>query len=169
MKRLIVGIFVASCALTGLPGIAAAQCEGGPTVAGMYAPNGVYIPGHCAYTNATTPGQLYPSGAQPGVTSNPAAGLSALPGQLNPTGPLPGSGTGLGPAPGYYSSAYAAPAAPGALVAPAAPGTLVAPSAGNQTNLAYNFSLPAAPPREPTASPPPAASDDGVVFSYPNQ
>jgi len=155
MKRLIVGAIAAGCILTGLPGSAAAQCEGGPTVTGMYGPNGVYVPAHCAYTNPTTPGQLYPSGAQPGVTTNPVAGLSALPGQLLPTGSLPGA---VGPAPAYYSSNPLVPIVPGALVAP---GT------AEQMNPAYNFSLPAAPPRETAVSQPPPDSDN-VVISFPN-
>ena len=158
MKRLIIGAIAASCALTGLPGIAAAQCEGGPTVAGRYGPNGVYIPGGCLYTNPTTPGQLYPSGAQPGVTTNPAAGLSALPGQRSLTGPLPVASTDLGPAPGYVAPLVGSPVVPGALVAPIT---------GDPSHPAYTFTLPAAPPRETNVVQPPADSDD-VVIAYPN-
>lgn len=157
MKRLIVGVIAAGCVLTGLPGSAAAQCEGGPTITGMYAPNGVYVPAHCAYTNPTTPGQLYPSGAQPGVTTNPVAGLSALPGQVVPTGSLPAN-TAVNPAPPYYSSNG---------ILPTVPGVTIGTTAADQQNLAYNFSLPAAPPREGTAPLPVDAPN--VVVSYPNE
>jgi hypothetical protein len=63
-KRL-VGVLCGALTLAFLPGVAAAQCEGGTTVGGMYAPDGTYIPGHCVETNPATRGQMYPSGAQP--------------------------------------------------------------------------------------------------------
>jgi hypothetical protein len=72
-----------------MAGSAAAQCEGGVTVAGHYLPNGVYMSGGCAYTNPTTPGQLYPSGAQPVPSTNPADGGSRLPGQIQPSDLIP--------------------------------------------------------------------------------
>src|SRR4051794_10334944 len=91
MKRASFGFVIASLAWVLLPQAVAAQCEGGSTLAGHYLPNGSYWPGGCAYTNSTTPGQLYPSGAQPVPSTNPAAGASALPGQRVATGQLPGA------------------------------------------------------------------------------
>ncbi|HEY7066324.1 MAG TPA: hypothetical protein VII06_32930 [Chloroflexota bacterium] len=188
MKSLIVSVIAASCALLGVPQIAAAQCEGGPTIAGMYGPNGVYIPTHCAYTNPTTPGQLYPSGAEPIPSTNPAAGGSALPGQPYLSGPAPVNSTDLGPAPSYVATpsltgggALPGTVVPGSVV-PGSTGTTVAPgvAAGavgpnvgsvaspDQGNLAYGYSLPAAPPREGAVEAPPA-DDDSVTVAYPNQ
>ena len=88
MKPLSLGVVLASALWLLVPQGAAAQCEGGLTVAGHYLPNGTYWPGGCAYTNFTTPGQMYPSGAQPLPSTNPAAGASALPGQRVATGQL---------------------------------------------------------------------------------
>jgi hypothetical protein len=92
MKPLSLGFVLASALWLLLPQAAAAQCEGGLTVAGHYLPNGTYWPGGCGYTNSTTPGQMYPSGAQPLPSTNPAAGASALPGQRVATGQLPVTG-----------------------------------------------------------------------------
>jgi len=89
MKRAILGFIIASAALAFLPGVAAAQCEGGTSTAGFYTTNGSYLPGGCAFTSSTTPGQMYPSGAQPWPSTNPGLGVSALPGQPVATGLLP--------------------------------------------------------------------------------
>jgi hypothetical protein len=96
MKPLSLGLILASALWLLVPPSAAAQCEGGLTVAGRYLPNGTYWPGGCAYTNSTTPGQMYPSGAQPLPSTNPAAGASALPGQRVATGQLPVTGGDFG-------------------------------------------------------------------------
>ena len=81
-----------------------------------------------------------------------------------PTGSLPAA---VSPAPAYYSSNAIAPVVPGALVAPGTapvvPGALVSPGTAEQMNPAYNFSLPAAPPRDTAVSQPPPDSDDIVV------
>jgi hypothetical protein len=100
MKRASLGFVIASLAWVLLPHAVAAQCEGGTTLAGRYLPNGGYSPGGCAYTNSTTPGQLFPSGAQPAPSTNPAAGASALPGQRVATGLLPVTAADLGAYPG---------------------------------------------------------------------
>jgi hypothetical protein len=135
MRRFAISIVAASFVALVLPHVAAAQCEGGTSVAGFYARDGSYIPGHCAYTNPTTPGQLYPSGAQPMPSTDPAQGASRLPGQVYPSGPLPVNSTDLGPAPGYVSTdplrgpgvaAYGPSLGPGA---PVAAGTGVVPPA----------------------------------------
>src|SRR4051794_33479251 len=105
MKRASFGFVIASLAWVLLPQAVAAQCEGGSTLAGHYLPSGSYWPGGCAYTNSTTPGQLYPSGAQPVPSTNPAAGASALPGQRVATGLLPVTAGDLG---GYPTSGLAA-------------------------------------------------------------
>jgi len=89
MKAVSLGLVLASVVWVLQPQLAAAQCEGGSTQAGHYLLNGSYWPGGCSFTNPTTPGQLYPSGAQPVPSTNPAAGASALPGQRVPTGQLP--------------------------------------------------------------------------------
>lgn len=94
----------ASVALALVPGLVSAQCEGGSTVAGFYLRDGSYVPGRCATTNPTMPGQLYPSGAQPFPSTNPAAGASRLPGQVFPSGLLPVNSSDLGPAPGFVST-----------------------------------------------------------------
>src|SRR5438067_8720779 len=99
MKRFAVGVAAASLAFVFVPRMAAAQCEGGVTVAGHYTPEGAYVPGGCAYTNPTTPGQLYPSGAQPAPSTNPAQGGSRLPGQDQPSDLIPVNSSDLGPAP----------------------------------------------------------------------
>jgi len=125
MRRFAVGILAAACAAVVLPHAAAAQCEGGPTVAGFYTRDGGYLPGHCAYTNPTTPGQLYPSGAQPVPSTNPAQGASRLPGQVAASGLLPVSSSDLGPAPSYVNTA---PLQGGGVAA-------VAPSVGPGTPL----------------------------------
>jgi hypothetical protein len=199
MKRIVASLVTAGCALVCLPLVAAAQCEGGPTITGMYGPGGVYVPAHCAYTNPTTPGQLYPSGAQPLPSTNPATGASALPGQRYLSGLLPVNNSDLGPAPSYVSSPSLAPgglpvAGPNGGIATtttsaiastglpgqfpqtgvpaltgnrAVPGALVGPLF-DQPNLAYSFSLPAAPPRESPVPQLPADSD-AVTLGYPNQ
>jgi len=102
--RFAVSIVAASLAAVALPHAAAAQCEGGTTVAGFYTSGGSYVPGGCATTNPTTPGQLYPSGAQPVPSTNPALGASRLPGQLYPSGLLPVNSSDLGPAPSFVST-----------------------------------------------------------------
>ncbi|HLH24915.1 MAG TPA: hypothetical protein VK066_20530 [Chloroflexota bacterium] len=135
MKRIVVGILAASFAAVILPQAAAAQCEGGVTVGGFYARDGTYVPGHCEYTNPTTPGQLYPSGAEPLPTTNPAAGASRLPGQRDASGLLPVNSSDLGPAPSYVTtdplqSGGVATAGPSV-----GPGTPVAPSVGPGTVL----------------------------------
>jgi hypothetical protein len=89
MKRAILSFIIGSAALAILPGVAAAQCEGGTSTTGFYTTNGSYVPGGCAFTSSTTPGQMYPSGAQPLPSTNPALGVSALPGQPVATGLLP--------------------------------------------------------------------------------
>ena len=104
MKRFAVGVAAASLAFVFVPRMAAAQCEGGVTVAGHYTPEGAYVPGGCAYTNPTTPGQLYPSGAQPAPSTNPAQGGSRLPGQDQPSDLIPVNSSDLGPAPSLVSN-----------------------------------------------------------------
>jgi len=99
MKPLSLGLVLASAFWLLLPHGAAAQCEGGTTLAGQYLRNGAYWPGGCAFTNPTTPGQMYPSGAQPVPSTNPAAGASALPGQRVATGQLPVTDGDWGPYP----------------------------------------------------------------------
>src|SRR5712692_10190776 len=96
MKAASLGFVIASVAWLLLPQAAAAQCEGGSTLAGHFLPNGSYWPGGCASTSPTTPGQMYPSGAQPLPSTNPAAGASALPGQRVATGQSPVTGGDLG-------------------------------------------------------------------------
>ena len=89
-----------------LPGIAAAQCEGGTSGAGYYLRSGAYVPGGCSYTNATTPGQLYPSGAQPQGSTNPAltGGLATSRPSAGP-GVAPAGGTGVATLPPNTSTA----------------------------------------------------------------
>ncbi|HEY7060693.1 MAG TPA: hypothetical protein VII06_04380 [Chloroflexota bacterium] len=103
LRRIVVGVLAAGFAAIVLPHAAAAQCEGGVTVTGLYARDGSYVPTHCAYTNPTTPGQLYPSGAEPVPSTNPAQGASRLPGQVYPSGLLPVNSSDLGPAPSYVN------------------------------------------------------------------
>jgi len=104
MNRFAAGILAAGVAAVLMPHAAAAQCEGGTTTAGFYTRGGSYVPGGCATTNPTTPGQLYPSGAQPFPSTNPAQGASRLPGQLYPSGLLPVNSSDLGPAPSFVST-----------------------------------------------------------------
>src|SRR5438067_1880692 len=96
MRRALLGSLAVAGAIVFFPGAATAQCEGGQSTAGYYMRNGGYAPGGCAYTNSTTPGQLYPSGAQPLPSTSPAQGLSALPGQQVATGLLPVTSGDLG-------------------------------------------------------------------------
>ena len=91
-RRLVVSV-VGALAVAASADVAAAQCEGGTTLAGYYLRNGSYVPGHCAATNLQTPGQLYPSGAQPAPSTNPALAASRLPGQPLATGLIPVGGT----------------------------------------------------------------------------
>jgi len=105
MKRIARGLLFAGLTVALGPGLAMAQCEGGSSVSGYYLPNGTYVPGGCASTNPLTPGQLYPSGAQSGTTTNPAAGASRLPGQVQPSGLLPVNSSDVGPAPSFVQSA----------------------------------------------------------------
>src|SRR5829696_8467775 len=96
MKRVGCGLLLAFAVWVLSSQGAAAQCEGGTSTAGYYLRNGSYVPGGCAYTNSTTPGQLHPSGAQPLPSTNPIAGASALPGQRVATGLLPVTASDLG-------------------------------------------------------------------------
>jgi hypothetical protein len=96
MRRALLGSLAVAGAIVFFPGAAAAQCEGGQSTAGYYMRNGGYSPGGCAFTSSTTPGQLYPSGAQPLPSTAPAQGLSALPGQQVATGLLPVTSGDLG-------------------------------------------------------------------------
>jgi hypothetical protein len=123
MRPLAVSVLAAAFAAMILPHVAAAQCEGGVTVAGFYARDGTYVPGHCAYTNPTTPGQLYPSGAQPVPSTNPAQGASRLPGQLTASGLLPVNSSDLGPAPSYANSGPLQAGGAAALAPSVGPGT----------------------------------------------
>ncbi len=89
------GVVIGALAAVMLPGVAAAQCEGGVTTAGYYLSSGAYVAGGCSYTNPTTSGQMFPSGAQVGPTTNPAAGITRLPGQRVAAGLLPPSSDSL--------------------------------------------------------------------------
>jgi hypothetical protein len=153
LKPIASGLAGAGLALGVMAGSAAAQCEGGVTVAGQFMPNGVYVPGGCAYTNPTTPGQLYPSGAQPSVSTNPADGGSRPPGQTQPSDLIPVNSSDLGPAPslvnrppsnvgpntGTVGGQNAGPGAGPAVViqpgqvSPVGGGTVVNPSTGTST------------------------------------
>jgi hypothetical protein len=104
-KQLAVSLLCGALAIAFVPRTAAAQCEGGTTVAGYYAPDGRYVPGHCAQTNPATTGQLYPSGAQPlgpllpttSTTGSPTAALGSLQSGLSVGAPTSTRGTsGLG-------------------------------------------------------------------------
>jgi hypothetical protein len=121
MNAFAASLVLVALALFGLPTIAAAQCEGGVTVAGHYLPNLMYVPGGCAYTNPTTPGQLYPSGAQTAPSTNPALAGSRLPGQQQPSDLIPVNSSDLGPAPSLVNRST--PAVPGSegIVAATAP------------------------------------------------
>jgi hypothetical protein len=121
MNAFAASLVVVALALFGLPTIAAAQCEGGVTVAGHYLPNLTYVPGGCAYTNPTTPGQLYPSGAQPAPSTNPAMAGSRLPGQQQPSDLIPVNSSDLGPAPSLANSSTAAVLRPGSVVGATGP------------------------------------------------
>jgi|SRR5579884_4161111 len=172
MNRYLIGLASAIVALTALPTLATAQCEGGTSTAGYYLTNGTYVPGGCADLNPTTPGQLYPSGAQPLPSTNPALGVSALPGQPFATGLLPTTGGNLqGLTPGGPQTPSIGPGVRGAgplVTIPQSPngvaGVAVVPgpvpttasvplinvnnsSALNRVNPAYGYSLPAAPAR----------------------
>jgi hypothetical protein len=116
MNTFAASLVVVALALFGLPTIAAAQCEGGVTVSGHYLPNLTYVPGGCAYTNPTTPGQLYPSGAQPAPSTNPALAGSRLPGQQQPSDLIPVNSSDLGPAPSLVNSSTPAVRGPGSVV-----------------------------------------------------
>jgi hypothetical protein len=170
MYRSVITVASLVAALTVLPTLAAAQCEGGTSAAGYYLTNGAYMPGGCAYVNSATPGQLYPSGAQPLPSTSPALGASALPGQPYAAGLIPAAGgtaqvvTGVGPqtpslgpgAPGIgpivsipQGPSTGVTALPGHVARVPAPPfiTVTQNSTLNSTNPAYGFSLPAAPPR----------------------
>jgi hypothetical protein len=121
MNAFAASLVLVALALFGLPTIAAAQCEGGVTVAGQYLPNGTYVPGGCAYTNPTTPGQLYPSGAQPAPSTNPALAGSRLPGQQQPSDLIPVNSSDLGPAPSLVNSSTPAVLSPGSVVGATGP------------------------------------------------
>lgn len=104
MQPIVAGL-VGAVALWAFPSFVAAQCEGGVTVAGHYRSDGSYVPGGCAYTNPTTPGQLYPSGASPTLSTNPAQAGSHLPGQQQPADLIPVNSSDLGPAPSLVNVA----------------------------------------------------------------
>ncbi len=131
MRRFGASLAAGALALVVLPHAAAAQCEGGTTVAGHYAPDGItYVPGGCAETNPTTPGQLYPSGAQPAPSTNPAQGGSHLPGQTQPSDLIPVNSSDLGPAPSMVNDPAAGhqPSPAGVTVNPSPNvGTVTAP------------------------------------------
>ena len=91
MRRATLLLAAAIAGIVLLPGIAAAQCEGGTSAGGYYLRSGAYVPGGCTSTNATTLSQLYPSGAQPQVSANPG-----LPGGLATS--RPSAGPGVAPA-----------------------------------------------------------------------
>ena len=99
MRYMVRALVFASAVAALLPGAALAQCEGGTSVSGFYLPSGGYVPGGCGYTNPLTPQQLYPSGAQPVPSTNPALGASRLPGQVYPSDLAPVNSSDLGPAP----------------------------------------------------------------------
>jgi hypothetical protein len=103
MRPMLPAFVLAASLVALLPSAATAQCEGGTFAGGYYLQNGTYVPGHCAYTNSVTPGQLFPSGAQPVPSTNPAAASSRLPGQLVPSGPLSVNTTDIGPAPSFLT------------------------------------------------------------------
>ena len=125
MNRVSLGLLLACTAWVFWPQGAAAQCEGGTSTAGYYLRNGSYVPGGCAYTNSTTPGQLYPSGAQPLPSTNPVAGTSALPGQPLGTGLLPVTSGDLGqPSAGGGQTQTLGPGSPGTGPVITLPGTL---------------------------------------------
>ena len=121
--QLLVASLVGAVVLLAFPGVAAAQCEGGVTVAGHYLPDGTYAPGGCAFTNPTTPGQLYPSGASPTLNTNPAQAGSRLPGQQQPADLIPVNSSDLGPAPSLVNVAQPAlgPQRSGPSVGPGVP------------------------------------------------
>jgi hypothetical protein len=125
MKLVTLGLLLAASAGVLSPQVAAAQCEGGTSTAGFYLQNGTYVPGGCAYTSTTTPGQLHPSGAQPLPSTNPAAGTSALPGQPFGVGLLPVTSGDLGqPGAGGGQTQTLGPGSPGAGPVITLPGTL---------------------------------------------
>ena len=183
MKPVSLGLLIACAAWVLLPQAAAAQCEGGTSTAGYYLRNSSYVPGGCAYTNSTTPGQMYPSGAQPLPSTNPVAGASALPGQRVATGQLPVTAGDLGQPLGAVGTPpqTLGPGAPIGLTSnphPTTTGTGVVSGIGGATNLvvpgvqpgagavlregalrdtAYGYSLPAAPPVSSQAASPAAA------------
>src|SRR5215218_8965485 len=167
MRRALLGSLAVAGAIAFFPGAAAAQCEGGQSTAGFYLRNGGYTPGGCAYTSTTTPGQLYPSGAQPFPSTAPAQGLSALPGQRVATGQLPVTSGDLGQPLGAIGTPpqTLGPGAPTGSILnthPTTTGTGVVSGIGGTTNLVvsgvqpgasavlrdtvYGYSLPAAPP-----------------------
>jgi hypothetical protein len=133
MRRATLLLASAIAAIALLPGIAAAQCEGGTSAGGYYLRSGGYVPGGCSYTNATTPGRLYPSGAQPQVSTNPALGSSRLPGQVQPSGLIPVNNTDMGPAPSYLNSQPALTGSPSATTPSAGPGAAPAGETGVAT------------------------------------
>jgi hypothetical protein len=105
MRRVAISLAIGCLAIAMLPAVVRAQCEGGVTLGGSFLANGGYAPGGCAFTNPTTPGQLYPSGAQPVPSTNPALGGSYLPGQRQPADLIPVNSSDLGPAPSLVNVA----------------------------------------------------------------
>lgn len=190
MKRTLRVVVLASSLLALVPTTAGAQCEGGTQVAGYYAAgSSVYTPGGCSYTNPTTPQQLYPSGAQPLPSTNPALGASRLPGQSQPSDLIPVNSSDLGPAPSLTNPLTGVANVPslggtgaglgaGQLPSsgtPALTGNRADPSntvlvgnaspfsTGPDPSGAYTYSLPAAPvlPEAPDPDEPPAPARGG--------
>jgi hypothetical protein len=129
MRRLRAGIVIGAVAAVVLPGVAAAQCEGGMTTGGYYLSTGAYVSGGCSFTNPTTTGQMHPSGAQVVPSTNPVAGTTRLPGQRVPASQQPtildtvnGSYGPLGPL--TSNAAFTTTAGPGARLAPGGAGLL---------------------------------------------
>src|SRR5581483_12189643 len=159
MKGLLISFGIVYSVLALPPGAAEAQCDGGGSTAGYYLPNGSYVPGGgCGYTNATTLGQLYPSGARPGANTALATGTRARPGLLPNTGPVvmtravvsdsSGASTEVSPTQGAPVSTNTSTISgigggPNA-VAVTRPGQV--PSQWLGGNHAYGYSLTAAPP-----------------------
>jgi hypothetical protein len=170
LRLLVLGLIVAAIGLAARPRVAAAQCEGGGSVAGYYRQNGAYVSGSgCGYTGASSAGQLYPSGARPGLVSG-AAPLGVQPGPASAIAPLasaPLSGAeGIDPA---RAAAAGFDARPGIIVGPPyGPGVSGMQSMAGE---AYSYSLTAAPPATAAGirlagepAPPPAPGRGGATY-----
>jgi hypothetical protein len=170
LKLGVVGLILASLALALQPGPASAQCDGGGSVAGYYRPNGAYISGAgCGYTSAGSLGQIYPSGARPGLLPGGVAATGQL-GPVSVLGPLAG-----GPLMGAEINGQARgnglglDARPGAAVNP--PRGLALSALQVTGGEAYGYSLGAAPPATTDgirlaseSAPPPAPGRGGVTY-----